>query len=215
MKLDFDRSLDLPVSADQAWSFLDQIDKVASCLPGARITEQIDPTHYRGAVSVRLGPVNLAFQGTIEILARDPAARTISMAGRGADKGGTSVAEMELTAAVSETGPNTSRVAGKAGVIINGKAAAMGARLLTGASDQIIKEFYANLQTKVQAEPAAPTPTSVTAAPVSAATAAGSAAIASISASSAQQNSINGFAILWSVIKSFFAGLLAGKQASP
>ncbi len=113
MKLDFDRSLDLPVSADQAWSFLDQIDKVASCLPGARITEQIDPTHYRGAVSVRLGPVNLAFQGTIEILARDPAARTISMAGRGADKGGTSVAEMELTAAVSETGPNTSRVAGK------------------------------------------------------------------------------------------------------
>ncbi len=209
MKLDFDRSLDLPVSADQAWNFLDQIDKVASCLPGAKITEEIDPTHYRGAVSVRLGPVNLAFQGAIEILARDPAARTISLAGKGADKGGTSVAEMELTAAVSETGPNTSRVAGKAGVIINGKAAAMGARLLTGASDQIIKEFYANLQTKVQAEPA---PTSVTAAaPASAVAAAG----APISGSSTQQSSINGFAFLWAVIKSFFAGLVAGKQASP
>ncbi|REF89150.1 hypothetical protein DES32_0365 [Methylovirgula ligni] len=213
MKLDIDRSLELPVSADQTWNFLDQIDKVASCLPGAKITQEIDPTHYRGTVSVRLGPVNLTFLGAIEILARDPAARTISLAGKGADKGGTSVAEMELTAAVTETGPASSRVSGKANVTVNGKAASMGARLLTSASDQIIKEFYTNLQTKVQAEP--------TPAVASVATVAPSAPAAPVPASiseapaPAPQTSINGFAFLWAVIKSFFAGLFTGKQVSP
>lgn len=211
MKLDFDRSLDLPVSAAQAWNFLDHIDKVASCLPGAKITEEIDPTHYNGAVSIRLGPVNLAFQGAIEILARDPATKTISLAGKGSDKGGSSVAEMELTAAVTETGPNTSRVAGKASVTVNGKAAAMGQRLLTSASDQIIKEFYSNLQTKVQAEPAPVAAASVVAADAVAPGAASSTPAPAPTASS----SLNGFAFLWAVVKSFFAGLFTGKQVSP
>ena len=207
MKLDFDRSLSLPVSADQAWNFLDHIENVASCLPGAKITEQIDPTHYKGVVSVRLGPVNLAFQGTIEVVSRDPSTRTISMAGKGADKGGSSVAEMELTATVSETGPNTSRIGGKASVSVNGKAAAMGARLLTSASDQIIKDFYANLQTKVQAEPA----------PTASATFAASAAAAEAAApgGTATPSSLNGLAFLWAVIKSFLAGLFTRKQVSP
>lgn len=213
MKLDFDRSLDLPVSADQAWNFLDHIDKVASCLPGAKITEQVDPTHYKGAVLVRLGPVSLAFQGTIEIVSRDPAKRTINLAGKGADKGGSSVAEMELTAAVTETGPASSRVSGKASVTVNGKAASMGARLLTSASDQIIKEFYTNLQTKVQAE-SAPAVASVATAAPSAAAAPVPASISEAPAP-APQTSINGFAFLWAVIKSFFAGLFTGKQVSP
>jgi uncharacterized protein len=197
MKLDFDRGLDLPVSADRAWNFLEHIDKVASCLPGAAITDEIDPTHYRGAVSVRLGPVNMSFQGTIEILNSDPAKRTISLAGKGTDKGGSSVAEMELTATVTETGPQSSNVAGKASVGVNGKAAALGARLMNSAADQIIKEFYANLLKNVQAEPA---PQIETAASVA-------------NAAAPPARSLNGFAFFWAVLKSFFAGLLSGKKA--
>lgn len=206
MKLDFDRSLDLPVSADRAWAFLERIDKVASCLPGAAITEEIDPTHYRGTVSVRLGPVNMSFAGTIEILSRDSAKRTLNLAGRGADKGGSSVAEMELTASVAETGPAASRVTGRAGVSVNGKAAAMGARLMSSAADQIIKEFYANLLTNVQSE-AAPATTAV---PANDATAPGPASAPVIAPPPA--NSINGFAFLWAVIKSFFAGLFPSRR---
>ncbi len=136
MKLDFDRSLDLPVSADRAWAFLDEIDKVASCLPGAAITEQVDPTHYRGTVAVRLGPVNMAFQGAIEILTRDAATRTLGLTGKGSDKSGTSVAEMELTASVAPAGDNASTLAGKATVNVSGKVAAMGARLMNSVSEQ-------------------------------------------------------------------------------
>jgi molybdenum cofactor cytidylyltransferase len=89
-----------------------------------------------------------------------------------------------------------SNVAGKASVGVNGKAAALGARLMNTAADQIIKEFYANLLKNVQTEPApqieAAMPVTNTAAPPS--------------------RSLNGFAFFWTVLKSFFAGLLSGKK---
>ena len=205
MKLDIDRSLDLPVPAARAWSFLERIDAVASCLPGAAITERIDETHYRGTVSVRLGPANLSFLGTIEILSRDPVRRELHIVGKGSDKGGSSVAEVELTAAVTDMGASASRVGGKASLTVNGKAAVFGARLMNSVAEQLIKEFYANLLKNLQAgagrrcraigggrKPDAQRP-----APSPAAAAAAG---------------LNGFAFIWAVLKSFIADLLAGRR---
>lgn len=219
MKLDFDRSLDLPVSADRAWAFLDRIEKVAACMPGASITEKIDDTHYRGVVSVRLGPVNMSFQGVIEILSRDPATRTIGLAGKGADKSGSSVAEMQLTAGVVATGAETSRLTGKSSVDVSGKVAAMGQRLMTSVSEQLIKEFFANLLTNVQAEPATATPVSPAsplAASVSSVQASPKAkpSLAAEPVTAAPAKSLDGFAFIWAVLKSFFAGLFRGRSAS-
>jgi hypothetical protein len=201
MKLELDRSLDLPVPAAAAWRFLDRIEAVAACLPGAAITETIDETHYRGTVSVRLGPVNLVFGGVIEIRARDPATRTMTLAGKGSDKSGTSVAEMEMTAAVIEAGAQASRVEGKASVTVNGKAAALGARMMDSVSEQLIKEFYANLLTAIEAEaPAADAQVAPTAEPAPAV---------------APPRSLNGLAFIWAVLKSFFVRKSASGRISP
>jgi carbon monoxide dehydrogenase subunit G len=203
MKLDIDRSLDLPVSAARAWAFLERIDAVASCLPGAAITEKIDDTHYRGTVSVRLGPASLSFQGTVEIVERDPAKRELHIVGKGADKGGSSVAEAELTAAVVDRGPNASHVGGKATLTVNGKAAAFGARLMNSVAEQLIKEFYANLLKNLQAEPVIDV-----ARPAAADRRSPSAATATI----VPAQGLNGFAFIWSVLKSFIADLFGGKR---
>jgi len=204
MKLELDRSLDLPVSAGSAWGFLDRIEAVASCLPGARITEKVDDTHYKGTVSVRLGPVNLSFAGTLEIVARDAAQHILTLAGRGADKGGTSVAEMQMTAAVIETGPAASRVEGKAAVTVNGKAAALGGRMMDTVAEQLIKEFYANLLAALPAEEAAPEPAAAEAV----------AAAVAPEPVAAKPRSLNGFAFIWAVLKAFFSRKSARSGAS-
>ncbi|MFM7658869.1 MAG: SRPBCC domain-containing protein, partial [Burkholderiaceae bacterium] len=43
------------------------IEAVASCMPGARITERIDAQHYKGTVSVKFGPASMSFRGEIEV----------------------------------------------------------------------------------------------------------------------------------------------------
>ncbi len=196
MKLDIDRTLELPIAADQAWRLLEDIDAVASCLPGARITEQIDASHYKGAVAVKLGPASVNFRGDMEILARDPATRQIRLAGRGSD-GASSAATMELTGSVRDVGPDACQLTGRAEITINGKVASFGARLITSVSDQLLNQFFANLRRKTETLPSA------------AATAEGGAAAGPPPAA----EKLNVLSLMWAVLREFLAGLWSHKRA--
>jgi carbon monoxide dehydrogenase subunit G len=120
-------------------------------MPGAKITQQIDPTHYAGTLSVRLGPVTMNFGGKIEILTMDESTREIRVTAKGADSSGSSTAEIDLTARVEEAEANAARLVGTSNVSVNGKAATFGARLLGAVSDQLTTQFYGNLLKQIEA----------------------------------------------------------------
>src|SRR3954454_4536596 len=56
MKVQLEKCFAIPASADTAWTLLQDIERVAGCMPGAKITERIDDRHYKGTVSVKFGP---------------------------------------------------------------------------------------------------------------------------------------------------------------
>lgn len=90
MKVALDKVFPLDATAESAWQLLQDIETVAGCMPGAKITERIDETHYKGTITVRLGPATMAFKGEIEVLNLDPAVRSLHMVGKGSDTTGTS-----------------------------------------------------------------------------------------------------------------------------
>ena len=45
--MEFDNSFDVPLAPEQAWSVLMDIQRIAPCMPGAELTEVIDPQHAR------------------------------------------------------------------------------------------------------------------------------------------------------------------------
>src|SRR5262249_16465818 len=73
LKVSLEKVFPMPAPAERAWQLLQDIERVAACMPGARITERIDERHYKGAVAVRFGPANLSFRGELEIAAIEPA----------------------------------------------------------------------------------------------------------------------------------------------
>jgi carbon monoxide dehydrogenase subunit G len=150
MKVALDKVFPLAATAESAWQLLQDIETVAGCMPGAKITERIDDTHYKGTITVRLGPATMAFKGEIEVLNLDPATRSLHMVGKGSDSTGTSAASMDLSAAVQATG-NTCELAGKSEVTMSGKAAALGGRLMGPVADQMLKQFVANFAARLQA----------------------------------------------------------------
>jgi carbon monoxide dehydrogenase subunit G len=198
MKIEIEKSLALPVSAATGWGLVENIEEIAGCLPGAKITERVDPTHYKGTVAVKLGPASLLFKGEIEIVSLDPAARTIHLRGRGSDTTGTSGASLDLTAVVTETGPDTCKFSGRSEVSVTGKAAAFGARLMNTVTDQLLKIFFANVLAKAEAleaaKPAEPAPAAPAAAPA--------------------EPELNALALGWAVIVSFFRGLFGRPTTS-
>lgn len=194
MEVKLDKRYPLDVDAARAWLVLRDVKTVAGCMPGAAITEQVDETHYKGNVKVKVGPANAAFTGDIEVLELDDAAKKLRMLGKGADRGGSS-ASMELGATIEpgET-PATSVLAGQAVVAVSGKFAQFGNRLLVPVSDMLLAQFVGNFRAAaaalpetagVDAAPAAPTAT--------------------------EQRELNALAILWALVKGWFAGLV-GKR---
>src|SRR6056300_860954 len=122
MQVDLDKTFELPGSANQGWTFLQDIPGVASCMPGAEITEQVDQSNYKGSVKAKVGPATMAFAGNIEIKSIDTEKRELHMVGKGQDSKGTSSATMDLTAWVIEE-DGKAILEGKASVTVTGKAA--------------------------------------------------------------------------------------------
>ena len=207
-----------PVSAGipAAWAVLSDMHALATCMPGAQITEDIDATHFKGSVRVKVGPAVAAFAGTIEILALDTATQTLKMLGKGADKGGSS-ASMELTASLLPGENGHCVLAGHAAVIVNGKFAQFGGRMMNSVSDMILAQFAEVFSQKAQAlQASAPAGGEDTgAAPgATASQASASAAAPSAPAAPVVATEFNALGLVWSLIKQFFAGLFGKKPGA-
>src|ERR1700733_15362053 len=156
MKVELEKTFPMPGTAMASWEFLQNIEGVAGCMPGAKITERVDDTHYKGTISVRVGPAGMSFKGEIEVQALEAATRTLHLVGKGSDTSGTSGASMDLVARIEpgET-EGTSNLVGRSEVTMSGKAAAFGGRMMGSVADQILKQFAANFATQVEARSAA------------------------------------------------------------
>lgn len=212
MEVTIDKQYPIAASEKACWQVLSNITELATCMPGASITEQIDDTHYKGTVKVKVGPATAAFAGDIEVLGIDEGAKQIRMLGKGADKGGSS-ASMELTASLQVQDEHNVNLIGKADVIVNGKFAQFGGRMMTSVSDMILKQFADNFAVKAQAAQAALSSAQGTEAETAnesnAQASASHAADQSAPATEApkMQTELNGLAIAWMLVKNFFARL--------
>lgn len=196
MKIDLEKSLALPVSAGIGWSLVENIEGIASCMPGAKITERVDATHYKGTITIKLGPATVAFRGEIEVVELDPVKRTIHILGKGSDMTGGSGASLDLTASVKETGPDTCELVGRSEVNVTGKVAAFGSRLMGTVTDQLLKVFFSNVLAKAEE---LKTPT---------------AAATGTPAAAPAETKFNALAFAWAVVKDFVRGLFQRTRAS-
>jgi uncharacterized protein len=207
MEVVLDKQYPVSAGVDAAWTVLANMNELATCMPGAQITSEIDATHFTGSVRVKVGPAVAAFAGTIEILALDPTTHTLKMLGKGADKGGSS-ASMELTANLVAIDANSCTLVGHAAVIVNGKFAQFGGRMMGSVSDMILAQFAVVFSQKAAVVQAALTP----AAPAPGESAAPAAAPAPAPQAPVVAQEFNALGLVWALVKNFFANLFGGKR---
>lgn len=133
---------------DAVWEFFDDIPQVASCLPGAELTEDLGDGKYKGRVAIRMGPVRLKFDGNADIVSRDNAARRIVVDASGADERGRGQAAMTITAALSAKGSGT-RVDVTQDLQLSGAAAQYGRGMIADFSAVMMRDFAANMADRI------------------------------------------------------------------
>ncbi len=146
MKIEQTFSLKAP--PERVWAFLTDPYQVASCLPGAAITEKVDDRTYRGTITVKVGPVTAGYKGTIRFERLDRERWEAEMVGQGQDVKGKGGAEMRMQSRLDPKGDAT-EVTVVSEVKISGILAQMGRGMIESVSNQIFQQFAASMQEKL------------------------------------------------------------------
>jgi len=213
MKVQIEKSFPLAATPEAAWALLQDLGAVTECMPGAKITEHVDASHFKGTVGVRVGPASMAFRGEVEVREIAPAIRSLHLIGKGTDSTGTSGASMDLRAHIEPDGTGACRLVGLSEVSVSGKAATFGGRLMSGVADQVLQQFAANFAKRLPPArpPAPPEPVVATAPVVAAAVPVTEPPRTAPAEPSARE--INGLALVWGMVRDWFRHLFPAKRA--
>ena len=165
MKLE--QSFEVAAPIDQVWHALNELERVAPCLPGAAITDHDDDGTYHGTFQVKLGPTTASYRGTIKIESADESTHTATLKARGTDKRGQGGANATIVNTLSEHDGGTT-VAAVTDFTITGRLAQFGrGGIMEDVSNRLMRDFAACLSTRLgEPSAAAETPSAAAEAPV-------------------------------------------------
>ena len=163
-----EKTFQLKEPVDKVWSFLSDPRKVASCVPGAQITEQLDEKSYKGAISVKVGPSVTDYKGDVQIVRLDAQNHEIEILGKGQDVKGRGSASMKMTGKLRSLQDGGTEVTSISEVNVVGILAQMGSRVISEVSNIMFGEFIKNFQARLAQPVDAPEIASEAAKPISA-----------------------------------------------
>ena len=165
MQIDSTFSVVAPIS--QVWDTLMDFERVAGCLPGARILNKLSDDAYQVGMTVKLGPVTMQYKGLLNVIERNAPEHRAVLGGKAQETRGQGTAEATVTLVLAEDGAAT-RGSVSADLALSGKAAAMGKGVIGSVTEQMMSLFAKNLQAMLteaappaQEAPAGPTPAAV------------------------------------------------------
>ncbi|BCW71132.1 SRPBCC family protein [Arthrobacter sp. NicSoilB8] len=154
MQIDSTFSVVAPI--DRVWDTLMDFERVAGCLPGAKILNKLSEDAYQVGMTVKLGPVTMQYKGLLNVIERNAAEHRAVLGGKAQETRGQGTAEATVTLVLAEAGMAT-RGSVSADLALSGKAAAMGKGVIGSVTEQMMALFADNLQAMLaEGAPAAP-----------------------------------------------------------
>ena len=144
----FSGTVEINAPRDRVWAFVIDPEQVGWCGPGVESIETVDETHYRAKAKVGVGVVSARFTVNLE-LAEAVAPDKAVIKASGHAPGSAVEATGEMTLSGPPDGPTT--MDWSANVTILGTFAAVGARLVEGQANKMIKQAFDCMRTKLEA----------------------------------------------------------------
>ena len=129
------------------------IPRIAPCMPGAQLTEIVDPQNFKGKIAVRLGPVALTFDGRVAFETIDHANQTARVKAQGSDAKGRGAGSATAMFRI-EPAATGSKVLIHTDLTLSGAVAqyGRGAGMIQATAAQLVGQFAGNLQAQLGQE---------------------------------------------------------------
>jgi uncharacterized protein len=149
MKLE--NTFEVPTSAEDAWTFLNDMPRVIPCMPGAELMEIIDESHWTAAMRVKVGPVALQFNVDIELEEADEGSRRVVISAAAREMRGRGRANASIGSSLVEIDTGT-QVNVSTDLNLQGAIGQYGRSIVADVSTQLTDEFAACLSSNIAAD---------------------------------------------------------------
>ena len=153
--MDLNHAFTVEVPVEDAWRILTNVERIAPCLPGAQLQE-IEGDTYRGAVKVKVGPIQAQFKGQASFVEFDEVAHKVVLKGEGRDIGGKGNASALITAELTALTETSTSVTVNTDLSVTGKVAQFGRGAMADISDKLLAQFVVNLNEMIATSDAVP-----------------------------------------------------------
>ncbi|MBO0687993.1 MAG: SRPBCC family protein [Candidatus Dormibacteraeota bacterium] len=155
--MQIENSFEIAAAPDEVYRFLLDVNRVAACMPGAELSEVVDPDTFKGKVRIKVGPITVAYNGTARITERDEAARRAVLSADGRETTGPGSARASATMTVEEADAGSRvllatdfTVAGRVANFGRGVMEDVSRRLVGQMADCIKSSFESQTQTETE-----------------------------------------------------------------
>ena len=151
MKIENTVEVDAPL--DRVWALVNDIPRVAPCMPGAALTGVLDDGTYEGTVAVKLGPLRMSYKGKVTVQEVDEANHSARLAASGKDTKGAGTARASVETRLESAGDTRTRLHVTSDVQLTGKVASFGrGGAINDVATRLFGQFADCLRATLEAE---------------------------------------------------------------
>jgi uncharacterized protein len=152
MRIENTVEVDAPL--DRVWALVNDIPRVAPCMPGAALTGVLDDKTYEGTVAVKLGPLRMSYKGKVVVEEVDEANHSARLAASGRDTKGAGTARASVETRLEPAGDSHTRLHVTSDVQLTGKVASFGrGGAINDVATRLFGQFADCLRATLEAEP--------------------------------------------------------------
>ena len=150
MKVKMTKNFTVRAPIGDVWDFMTDIEKVSSCIPGAKYVGDLDDNCHAVMLTIKVGPIKSSYKSEVSIRNLDINNHTLEIEGRGIDVKGKGGATMEMVGSLTDSGDGTTEINGDSTVTIQGMLAQFGSRMVEDVSNQLFLQFTKSLAAKLE-----------------------------------------------------------------
>lgn len=141
----------LHAAPERVWAFLTDPYQVASCLPGAAVTERLDERTYSGRITVKIGPVTASYSGTMCFERLDPRTREAEIVSRGQEVKGKGSAEMRMRCRLHPLEDGGGELTVQSQIHLIGLLGQFRQGMIQDVADQLFQQFTVRMKATLEA----------------------------------------------------------------
>jgi uncharacterized protein len=151
--MQIENEFEVAAPPERVFSFLLDVNRVVNCMPGAELSEVIDPDTFKGRVKIKVGPITVAYNGTARIAERDEAARRAVLQADGRETTGPGSAKASAVMTVVPAGSG-SMVKLATDFNVAGRVANFGRGVMEDVSKRLVGQMAQCIKSNLESEAA-------------------------------------------------------------